>query len=101
MWKPGQSGNPSGVSRVYAEAMEEMSMQPTAGAERTRRWRQRGRNGFVVVSLEVATDAVNDLVRLGWLDATRRSSREAVTSALIQLAKTAFKVGVTADSRSR
>ena len=27
MWKPGQSGNPAGVSKAYAEAMREMSMQ--------------------------------------------------------------------------
>ena len=41
MWKPGQSGNPAGVSKAYAEAMREISVRSgelSLGAERTRRW---------------------------------------------------------------
>jgi hypothetical protein len=28
MWKPGQSGNPSGVSKAYLEEMRERASQP-------------------------------------------------------------------------
>jgi hypothetical protein len=55
MWKPGQSGNPAGVSKAYAEAMREMSLRArelSFGAARTRRWRQRRQHGLVVVSFD-------------------------------------------------
>ena len=59
MWKPGQSGNPAGVSKAYAEAMREISMRSrelSLGAERTRRWRQKRQQGVMVVSFDVAPD---------------------------------------------
>jgi hypothetical protein len=56
MWKPGQSGNPAGVSKAYAEAMREISVrtrEPSLGAERTRRWRQKRQQGVSIRSLTV------------------------------------------------
>ena len=98
MWKPGQSGNPSGVS-----TMREMSMQPVAlspGAERTRRWRHKRRQGVVVVSFDVTRDVTGKLVRLGWLDATKRGDKDAIATALIELAGKATELEVTPASRS-
>jgi len=103
MWKPGQSGNPSGVSKAYAEAMREMSVLPielSPGAERTRRWRERRQQGVVVVHLDVAPDVAGRLVSLGWLDASRRGDREAIATALIELAEKATELEITPASRS-
>jgi hypothetical protein len=73
MWKPGQSGNPAGVRKAHP-------VELSSGAERTRRWREKRRQGVVVVSFDVAPDVTARLIRSGWLDATgaatkRRSSR--------------------------
>src|SRR5882762_2322910 len=103
MWKPGESGNPSGVSKAYAEAMREMSMRArelSLGAERTRRWRQRRQHGLVVVSFDVAPDVTGKLVHLGWLDATKRDDKEAIAAALIELAEKATELEMTPASRS-
>jgi hypothetical protein len=103
MWKPGQSGNPAGGSRIYADAMREISMRPvesSLGAERTRRWRERRRQGVVVVSFDVAPDVTAKLIRLGWLDATKRSDKEAIATALIEVAGKATELEVTPASRS-
>jgi hypothetical protein len=103
MWKPGQSGNPAGVSKVYAEAMREMSMQPielSLGAERTRRWRERRRQGVVVVTFDVAPDVTTKLIRFGWLDPNKHDDKEALATALIELAEKATEFEVTPASRS-
>jgi hypothetical protein len=103
MWKPGESGNPSGVSKAYAEAMREMSMRArelSLGAERTRRWRQRRQHGLVVVSFDVAPDVTGKLVHLGWLDPNKRGDKEAIATALIELAGRATELEVTPASRS-
>ena len=103
MWKPGESGNPAGVSKAYAEAMREMSMRSrelSLGAERTRRWRRRRQHGLVVVSFDVAPDITAELIRLGWLDATKRGDKEAIATALIELAGRATELEVTPASRS-
>jgi hypothetical protein len=93
MWKPGQSGNPSGVSKAYLEAMRERASQPvelSAGAERTRRWRSRKQNGLVVVSLDVSPDLTDKLIRLGWLDPVKRADKEAIAAALLGVVETAI-----------
>src|SRR5438445_1224019 len=103
MWKPGESGNPSGLSKVYREAVREMSMRArelSLGAERTRRWRERRQQGVVVVSFDVAPDITAELIRLGWLDATKRGDKEAIATALIELAGRATELEVTPASRS-
>ena len=103
MWKPGESGNPAGVSKAYAEAIREMSMrsrQLRLGAERTRRWRETRQHGLVVVSFDVAPDVTGKSVHLGWLDATKRGDKEAIARALIELAEKATELEVTKASRS-
>ncbi len=100
MWKPGQSGNPAGVSKAYAEAMSMRARELSLGAERTRRWRQRRQHGLVVVSFDVAPDITAELIRLGWLDATKRGDKEAIATALIELAGRATELEVTPASRS-
>ena len=100
MWKPGQSGNPAGVSKAYAEAMSMRARELSLGAERTRRWRQRRQHGLVVVSFDVAPDVTGKLVHLGWLDATKRGDKEAIATALIELAGRATELEVTPASRS-
>ena len=103
MWKPGQSGNPAGVSKAYAEAMREMSMRPvelSLGAERTRRWRERRQQGVVVVSFDVAPDVTARLICLGWLDATRRGDKEAIATAFIELAENVAELEIKPSSRS-
>ena len=103
MWKPGESGNPSGVSKAYAEAVREISMRArdlSLGAERTRRWRRRRQHGLVVVSFDVAPDVTGKLVHLGWLDATKRGDKEAIATAFIELAEKATELEMTPASRS-
>jgi hypothetical protein len=103
MWKPGQSGNPAGVSKAYAEAMREMSMRSvelSLGAERTRRWRERRRQGVVVVSFDVAPNVTAKLIRFGWLDPNKRGDKEAIATAFVELAEKATELEVTPASRS-
>src|SRR6266404_9086058 len=90
MWKPGQSGNPAGVSKAYAEAMREMSLRSrelSLGAERTSRWRQKRRQGVAVVRFDVAPHITAKLICLGWLDAAKRDDKEAIATAFIELAE--------------
>jgi hypothetical protein len=96
MWKPGQSGNPAGVSKAYAEAVRQLCL----GAERTRRWRERRQQGVVVVSFDVAPDVTGKLIRFGWLDPNKRDDKEAIARALIELARRATELEVTPASRS-
>lgn len=103
MWKPGQSGNPAGVSKAYAEAMREIlvrSGELSLGAVRTRRWRQKRQQGVSVVRLDVAPDITTKLIRFGWLDASRRGDREAIATALIELARRATELEITPPSRA-
>ena len=90
MWKPGESGNPAGVSKAYAKAMREKSMRSRKlflGAERTRRWRERRRQGVVVVTFDVAPDVTTKLIRFGWLDPNKHDDKEALATALIDCGK--------------
>jgi hypothetical protein len=96
-WKPGESGNPSGVSRAYAEAMREFQKKPvlvelSPGAERMRRWRTKRRQGLVIVNFDVAPDVIRKLIRLGWLSSTRREDKDAITTTLIELAEKAIEL---------
>jgi len=103
MWKPGESGNPAGVSKAYAEAVREMSMRDrvlSLGAERTRRWRQKRQQGVTVVRLDVAPDVTGKLAHLGWLDPNKRGDKEAIATAFIELAEKATELEMTPASRS-
>src|SRR5712671_4146921 len=82
MWKPGESGNPAGVSKAYAEAVREMSMRArelSLGAERTRRWRERRQQGVVVgddasVALDVTRLSTPKSAPIGHLSRERPRS---------------------------
>jgi len=91
MWKPGQSGNPSGVSRP---------IELSPGAERTRRWREKRQQGVVVVSVDVAQDIVAEFIRFGWLDEAKGCDKEAIATALIELTRKATELEITPASRS-
>jgi hypothetical protein len=82
MWKPGQSGNPSGVG-AYLEAMPTPPLELSPGAERTRRWRSQQQHGLIVVSLDVPKALADKLVSIERLDATERADKEAIATALI------------------
>jgi hypothetical protein len=102
MWRPGQSGNPLG-RRAFSEATRETTKQPvelSAGAERTRRWRERKEQGVVVVRADVAQDMVAKLIRFGWLDEAKFGDKEAIATALIELARRAIELEVTSAPRS-
>jgi hypothetical protein len=93
MWKPGQSGNPSGVSKAYLETTRQMAaqpVQPSPGAERTRRWRQRKQRGQVVVSLDVSADLMEKLIRRGWLDAAKRGDKKAIAATIVEVVERAI-----------
>ena len=103
MWKPGQSGNPAGVSKAYAEAMREISMRSrelSLGAERTRRWREKRQQGVAVVRFDVAPDITAKLICLGWLDAAKRDDKEAIATAFIELAEKVAELEIKPASRS-
>jgi len=46
--------------------------------------------GLVAVKLDVASDVIGKLIRLGWLPTTRRGDKDAITTALIELAEIAI-----------
>jgi hypothetical protein len=83
--------------------MREMSMRSvelSLGAERTRRWRERRRQGVVVVSFDVAPNVTAKLIRLGWLDPDKRDDKEAIATALIELAEKVAELEIKPASRS-
>jgi hypothetical protein len=49
----------------------------------------------VVVSFDVALDVTGKLVHLGWLDPNKRDYKEAIATALIELAGRATELEVT------
>jgi hypothetical protein len=61
--------------------------------QRRRRWRQK--NKLLSVSIALAPDAVDNLVRLGWLRAADRDDKDALTAAVVDIASQAIKRGVT------
>src|SRR5437763_1588105 len=88
MWQPGQSGNPSGANgavrraREGAEQVAERRNNPSPGALRMRRFRQRQKQGDVSVELKLYQAGVDRLIELGWLRAMDRGNRKAVTAAI-------------------
>jgi hypothetical protein len=103
-WKPGQSGNPAGSSAARRDAANGLvapqpakrrDEPPSPGTERMRRWRKRKQLGVVNVNFIVCPDVIDDLIRLGWLQETRRGERDSVEWAIIQLAERAIAMGIT------
>jgi hypothetical protein len=103
MWVKGQSGNPSGMNEVTrlarerAEAAAERHVNPSPGAMRTRRARQRKQRGVVIVNVEVTPDLTAGLIRLDWLDAAMAGDKKAIAAALLRLAEAAIGLGVAQD----
>jgi hypothetical protein len=103
MWQPGESGNPSGVSKAYAEATREVSMRPielSPGAERTRRWRERKQQDVMVVSVAVAQNIVAKLIDVGLLEEAKFGDKEAIATALLEFVKRATELEGTPVPRS-
>jgi hypothetical protein len=105
MWQPGQSGNPSGsngaVRRAHkaAEQAAEQRNNPSPGALRMRRFRQRRKHGDISVELQLYQAGTERLIELGWLRAIDRANRKAVTEAFLKFAGRAFNLGVEPTSR--
>jgi hypothetical protein len=106
-WKPGQSGNPAGSSAARRTAARDIAEGKTVhpaeqrnnpaspGTERMRRWRKRKQLGVVNVNFIVCPDVIDNLIRLGCLQETRRGERDSVEWAIIQLAGRAIAMGIT------
>jgi hypothetical protein len=65
-----------------------------SGAERMRRSRQRRRKGDVMVSLELGSAAIEDLVSLDWLSADDRDHKESLSRALTGLIERGIRARV-------
>jgi len=63
-------------------------------AKRTRRSRDRRKRGGVLIEFEIVGTALDRLIELDWLPANSRNDKNAITSALIELADRALAVGV-------
>ena len=77
------------------------AQQLSPEASRMRRSRARRRRGEAVLTLEVGTDLISDLVALGWLSEGERDDKGAVARALSQLAERALRVNVTPSAGSQ
>jgi hypothetical protein len=102
MWKPGQSGNPTGMNMIEAarerrEAAEQRRLNPSPGARRTRRWKERRKRGSIVAAVELGPEMTSGLVRLGWLPAANIGDKTAIAGALVRLAEASIKLGVARD----
>ena len=76
------------------DAMNVIPSVTSPGAERTRRSRERRKRGGVLIEFEVVGTALERLIELDWLPANSRNDKNAITSALIELADRALAVGV-------
>jgi len=68
---------------------------PSPGVERMRRHRWLRRQGAVNINFLIGADAVERLIKLGWLAPAERANRDAVTSAVVRLATHALRLGPT------
>jgi hypothetical protein len=85
------------AARERAEASEQRRLNPSPGAERTRRARLRKQSGVLVVSVEAAPDLTAGLIHLGWLDAAMAGDKKAIAAALLRLGEAAIGLGVARD----
>jgi hypothetical protein len=105
MWRPGQSGNPSGANGALRREQKgggqatERRNDPSPGALRMRRFRQRRKQGDVSVEMELYQAGIERLIELGWLRKDNRGNRKAVTEAFLKFAGRAFNMGVGPASR--
>jgi hypothetical protein len=74
---------------------------PSPSAVRMRRARERRRQGGSIVSLEVGSGAIANLIALGWLSEPEHGNRGAITYALVEMIKWAIQARVTSPSGSQ
>ena len=72
------------------DSMNSMPNATSPAAERTRRSRERRKRGGVLVQFEVVGTALERLIELDWLPANSRNDKNAITTALIELANRAL-----------
>jgi hypothetical protein len=63
-----------------------------ASWQRRRRWRQKHK--LISISIDLAPDAIDNLIRLGWLAAAERGDKDALAAAVIGIAGRAISQGV-------
>jgi hypothetical protein len=63
-------------------------------ATRTRRWRQRKRDGAVLIGLRISAEGIADLARLGWLAPERLADPNAVAGAVLGICGEAATSGL-------
>ena len=76
------------------DSMNSIPNATSPGAERTRRCRDRRKRGGVLIEFEVVGTALERLIELDWLPANSRNDKNAITTALIELADRALAVGL-------
>jgi hypothetical protein len=64
--------------------------EPSPGALRMRRARERKRQGAVTIDFLVDADAIQNMIEFGWLDPARRGNRAAGARAIVSLAARAL-----------
>src|SRR5271154_2807417 len=74
---------------------------PSPAALRMRRARERRRQGGSIVSLEVGSGAIADLIALGWLVEVDSGNKDAITRALIDLYDRAMQTRVARPAGSQ
>jgi hypothetical protein len=100
MWKPGESGNPSGMNEAVQLARErveratERRKNPSPGAVRTRRYRERRKQGNMLLEIDVYQGGIDCLIEFGWLRDVDRSDRRAVTDAFLRFTRRAFELRI-------
>ena len=84
----------TGTEEQTADAMIDARIS-TTGAARMRRSRERRRQGDRVVSLEVGSGVIADLVALGWLSGAGRGDEDALNQALSKLVERVIELRIT------
>jgi hypothetical protein len=70
----------------------------TSGAERMRRSRQRRQRGGVIVSLEIGSDQISQLIALGWVTAPDCVGKDALTNAVADFIARGIAMRITRSS---
>jgi hypothetical protein len=86
------------MSKVLKNGHDKPAEVHTSTA-RTRRYRERRRKGFVVLQAEIQPDMISALVSLGWLHASEKANRQAVTAAIGALVLRSLSAAVTPSDK--
>jgi len=68
--------------------------EPSPGARRTQRHRERRSRGDVPLAFDLYREGVDRLVELGWLPEIRRADRKAVIDAFVRFSTRSLELGV-------